>query len=314
MINTEKDYIQDIILFSLYSNIGREFVFKGGTCLYKIYKLNRFSEDLDFTLIKNIDIKNIFNKLIYDLKLLNINGNIKDIKEYKNEINVRLIFNGPLYRGRKEEQCFIPINISLKERVVIEPKKEMIIPIYKEIPNFEIFIMDEQEILAEKFRAILSREKPRDIYDLWFLLTKKNISPNMKIIDKKLSLYNLKFNLNKFIDSVEKKRGLWNLDLKNLIIGELPDFDEVKKEIISVINNPIRRKIISIIFENKKIKAEEIKKIINLNSKRKYSLANIIKHLNLLVKTKTIIKTKREYEINTSRIVFNIPFSWFKEE
>ena len=109
----------------------------------------------------------------------------------------------------------------------------MIISMYKEIPNFEIFIMDEQEILAEKFRAILSREKPRDIYDAWFLLIKKNISPDIKIINKKLSLYKLKFNLSKFIDSVEKKRGLWNLDLKNLIIGELPDFDEIKKEIIS---------------------------------------------------------------------------------
>ena len=86
------------------------------------------------------------------------------------------------------------------------------------------------------------------------------------------------------------------------------------KETLSAINTSVRRKIISIIVENKQIKAEEIRKRINLDSKRKYCLANIIKHLNLLVKTKIIVKIKRGYEINTSRIVFNIPLSWFKEE
>ena len=43
LINAEKDYLQDILLFSIYSIVGRELVFKGGTCLYKIYKINRFS-------------------------------------------------------------------------------------------------------------------------------------------------------------------------------------------------------------------------------------------------------------------------------
>jgi predicted nucleotidyltransferase component of viral defense system len=44
--NGEKDYLQDLLLFIIYSNVGEELIFKGGTCLYKIYKLNRFSEDL----------------------------------------------------------------------------------------------------------------------------------------------------------------------------------------------------------------------------------------------------------------------------
>ncbi len=43
LINAEKDYLQEVILSSIYSFVGRELVFKGGTCLYKLYKLNRFS-------------------------------------------------------------------------------------------------------------------------------------------------------------------------------------------------------------------------------------------------------------------------------
>ena len=237
--NAEKDYLQDLLLFSIYSNVGKELIFKGGTCLYKIYKLNRFSEDLDFTLAKNIDIKKISNKIISDLALLNVVGKIKEIKEYKNEINVRLLLNGPLFRGNKETQCFIPLNISIKEKVLLNPEKEFIIPLYKEIPNFELFAMEEKEILAEKVRAIFTRMKPRDIYDLWFLVIRKNAKFDVELINKKLSLYNLKFNLINLKKRIEIMRGLWNIDMKNLIIDEAPDFDKIRKELFEKISKTI---------------------------------------------------------------------------
>src|SRR3989344_2851123 len=204
LANTEKDYLQDLMLFSLYSNVGKELVFKGGTALYKIYKLNRFSEDLDFTLDYKIDIKKISSRIISDLILLNIKGKIKEIKEFSDEINVRFLLNGPLYKGSKEAQCFIPLNISKREHTVLEPKKESVISLYKEIPNFEVFVMPEEEILAEKIRAIFQRQKPRDIYDLWFLLMKKNTHPVEAIINKKLDLYNIKLNFKEFKDRIER--------------------------------------------------------------------------------------------------------------
>ncbi len=232
LINTEKDYLQDIILFSIYSNIGKELVFKGGTSLYKVYKLNRFSEDLDFTLTKNIDIKKMGNNLLSDLTLLNITGKIKEIKEHKNEINIRLLLNGPLYKGSKVTQCFIPLNISLREKVLLEPKRESVIPLYKELPNYEIFVMQEKEILAEKVRAIFTRLKPRDVYDLWFLLVRKNAAFDLNLVNKKLLIYNLKFEFKEFNKRIEKMKGLWQTDLKNLIIGEPQDFNKIKREII----------------------------------------------------------------------------------
>jgi len=228
LANAEKDYLQNLILFSIYSLAGKELVFKGGTCLYKIYKLDRFSEDLDFTAEK-LDIKKIANKIISDLSLLNIKGKIKEIKEYRNEINIRLLFNGPLYKGSKETQCFVPLNISMKEQVLLEPRKEFIVSLYKEIPNFEVFAMHEEEILAEKIRAIFTRQKPRDVYDLYFLL-EKNVDFNLDLINKKLSLYNLKFNTTEFKNRIEKMKGFWQSDLKNLIIREI-EFETVKKKI-----------------------------------------------------------------------------------
>ncbi|MBU3906785.1 MAG: nucleotidyl transferase AbiEii/AbiGii toxin family protein [Nanoarchaeota archaeon] len=234
--STEKDYLQNLILFSIYSNVGKELVFKGGTCLYKIYKLDRFSEDLDFT-AKNFDAKKIADKIIKDLILLNIKGKIKEIKEYRNEINVRLIFNGPLYRGSKETQCFIPLNISLREQLLLEPKKEYITSLYKELPNFYVFAMNEKEILAEKIRAIFMRQKPRDVYDLYFLL-EKGAEFDMGLINKKLSLYNLKFDLKELKNRIEKMKGFWQTDLKNLMI-KAPEFEEVRGEIIKHIDNSL---------------------------------------------------------------------------
>jgi len=53
----EKDYLLGWILggISQHSELGSEWIFKGGTCLKKCYfETYRFSEDLDFT-IKNAD-------------------------------------------------------------------------------------------------------------------------------------------------------------------------------------------------------------------------------------------------------------------
>mgnify|MGYP001618843670 CR=1 FL=1 len=166
------------------------------------------------------------------MSLLNIKSKIKEIKEYKNELNIRFILNGPLYKGNKETQCFIPLNISIKEKVLLEPEDSFVISLYRELPAFKIFTMQEREILAEKVRAISTRKKPRDIYDLWFLLVIKNTSFDIKIINEKLSLYNIKYNIKEFEDKMNDMKNLWETDLKHLIIGDLPDFNKVKNEIM----------------------------------------------------------------------------------
>src|SRR3989344_4890922 len=98
--NTEKDYLLESILHVLYMEAGRKFIFKGGTALYKLYSLNRFSEDLDFTLKQGkIDIGILFNKIISRLKDIGVNGRIKELSDYRNQKNVRLELRGPLFDG-----------------------------------------------------------------------------------------------------------------------------------------------------------------------------------------------------------------------
>jgi|SRR3989344_1179783 len=232
MKNAEKDYLQDIILFNLYRKFKSELVFKGGTCLYKAFGLNRFSEDLDFTYVENRDIQNIIEKVVNDIELLNIKANIKEIKSYRNEMNVRILLNGPLYKGGKSTQCFIPLNISMKEKVCLDPLKKKINSVYTEIPSFDIFIMSDIEIVAEKVRAILTRDKPRDIFDLYFLLIHKKVILDYVLIEKKLSLYDLKFTKKEFEENLYRKKNMWDSDLRDFVMDTVPEFEEVCREIM----------------------------------------------------------------------------------
>ena len=228
--NAEKDYFLELILYSIYSQFSDIFILKGGTALYKFYNLNRFSEDLDFVLNrKKVDLTKILRKVLKSVSLVGIEGRIKNVEKYKNEINVKLNFKGPLYNGRKESLAFIALNISQREKPM-QIKKELLIPSYKEIPSFEVFVMGMQEILSEKVRAILTRNKARDIYDCWFLL-KRGVKPETGLINKKLKIYKLNFSRNEFIRQIEEKKGFWKTDLSGLIIGKLPSFDEISKEI-----------------------------------------------------------------------------------
>jgi len=227
----EKDYLLELVLFSICSEFGDALIFKGGTALYKLYSLNRFSEDLDFTLNKRkFDFEKMARKIILSLERLGIEGKVKEFSKYRNEVNIRFIFYGPLYRGSRESMVFVSINISLRERV-LGFEKEIFIPSYKEIPSFDIFVMEPKEILAEKVRAIYSRNKPRDVYDLWFLL-KRGEAIDFKLIEKKLKIVGIKFSQKDFLKKIHEKENLWERDLEHMIIGNLPDFKTVEKEIL----------------------------------------------------------------------------------
>lgn len=227
--NAEKDYLLDLSLHSL-SKFGDTLILKGGTALYKFYNLNRFSEDLDFTQNKRrINLEKLLHTILHNTSLLSISGTIEEKQRFKNEINVRLSFRGPLYDGNKASMTRITINISSRERPQ-HIKKEFLIPVYKEIPSFEIFVLEAKEILAEKIRAIMTRDKPRDVYDLWFL-SKRGIQIDKTLIDKKLRIYKIHFDRKELFEKIEIKRGAWERDLRGLLIGSPPNFAEVIQDL-----------------------------------------------------------------------------------
>ena len=228
--NAEKDYLLEFLLYSL-SDDRRLLVFKGGTALYKFYNLNRFSEDLDFDAIgKRFDADKLTKKIIRNLELAGMQRTIPEKIEYSNETNIRFAIRGPLYDGSKNSMSRVTVNISSRERP-ISTRMNLLISTFPEIPSFELNILDIEEIAAEKIRCIITRDKPRDIYDLWFL-SKKGITLDVSLINKKLKIYRLTFNQKEFIDKIYEKQKMWKRDLQDLIIGTLPEFNDVVSEIV----------------------------------------------------------------------------------
>ena len=230
----ELDYVQDIALIHIYKEFGDHLVFKGGTCLYKVYQLNRFSEDLDFTATKGFKAKDFFHRLPYFFDLLNIKSRV-NIEKFEKGTNVYLEISGPLYNSRKETRVTLIFNISFRERILLPIERCSYRSVYGEIRPFELFAMSEKEILAEKVRAIYGRNKARDVYDLWYLLIQKQHRFEAEFVNKKLVYDKTKFEKEKFLSKIDEKKTSWERDLAALIAGTLPPFDQVKKDIIKAI-------------------------------------------------------------------------------
>ena len=104
--NAEKDYLLDIILQSISHHQQKNLIFKGGTCLYKFHHLPRFSEDLDFSALKIIDINEFTQKITKDLERKGVYATEHTRKEPHNSVLLTLRIKGPLvtYSPSKREE------------------------------------------------------------------------------------------------------------------------------------------------------------------------------------------------------------------
>ena len=99
-----------------------------------------------------------------------------------------------------------------------------------------------EEVAAEKVRAIMTRDKPRDMYDICILI-KKGYNLHEFLVRKKLEKY-AKFSMEGFEQAMDKKRDLWNSELKNLLYNQrakadFPKFEDAKSAILGFFKNNI---------------------------------------------------------------------------
>ncbi|MCD4772055.1 MAG: nucleotidyl transferase AbiEii/AbiGii toxin family protein [Bacteroidales bacterium] len=223
----ELDYYQHFILAKLYNEFNTIY-FKGGTCLQKCYGIKRFSEDLDFNYV-DIEIKKIteFIETIFETKII-------DYYETKFGICFSIRFIGILYNGTNQSMCKVSFDFR-KEDIYNKALKKIIRPIYYDLPNYFLLALDEEEILAEKIRAIITRYKARDVYDLNELLLNK-VSMNLDLVNKKLATYDKTFKQLEFEEKLEEKRSIFDEEMKRLT-NIFEDFDSCKKRILKKTTN-----------------------------------------------------------------------------
>lgn len=232
----ETDYLQHMLLCGLYINpLSNKIIFKGGTALQKVYNLNRFSIDLDFTSpLMNAEIERI---ILESSKYLEMNGckNTYKIEYAKTSISIIFKINGPLYRSTLNDNTIatLKLDISKREDIALKPLMQNIVPPYKDLRPYVVTHMHPNEIFAEKFRAIMTREKARDIYDFDFLISKK-YDLLYSLMEKKMRIYeNAQINYPNFLKKINLfKNDEWKIEINNIIykygnILQIPCLEDV---------------------------------------------------------------------------------------
>lgn len=178
----EKDYVLGWLLagISQHPELGPSWVFKGGTCLKKVFfETYRFSEDLDFTLREQAQIDEALlgrtlrevAEWVYREAGIEVPAEQIRVKVFENPrghpaAETRIYYRGPLQpRGSLPR---IKLDLTADEHVVLDPDYLPINHPYDDRPIAGILVRcyPYAEVFAEKIRALGDRARPRDLYDV----------------------------------------------------------------------------------------------------------------------------------------------------
>lgn len=189
--NAMKEIMQEIVLCGL-SRAGffQKAAFYGGTALRIFYGLDRFSEDLDFSLETtdlSFDLTAYFPVLEKEVRAFGLNVTIVE-KQKTKESNIRSAF----LKGNTKEHLLLFYadeqtagNVARSETVKIKFEVDVNPPAYaafehkyRLLPSpYEVRMYDMPSLFAGKIHAVIcrawqSRIKGRDLYDYIFYLSR----------------------------------------------------------------------------------------------------------------------------------------------
>jgi len=202
LINALKEIFQEITLLGLYrGDFFKEAVFYGGTSLRILYGLERFSEDLDFSLLRKdpqFDIEKYFPYIEGEFEALGIPVSLsKKLKKGSGNIDSAFLKNDTaIYtlgiEARGIENIHSGVKLKIKIEVDTNPplkfqseSKTLLLPI-----TFNVRTMTLPNLYAGKMHALLfrtwkNRVKGRDWFDFeWYV--KKGVSLNLEHLRQRM--------------------------------------------------------------------------------------------------------------------------------
>ena len=199
-----REVLQSIVLIGLSrGGFFNKASFYGGTALRIFYGLNRYSEDLDFTLKekdKNFNLEPYLKyvkevALSYGLELevttkikqvdMPIESAFAKLNTYQTFINLKFDTNMS-NRLHKDEVIKVKFEVDCNPALGFKTESRWV-----DLPEFaSISVLDESSLFAGKLHAILCRTyknnvKGRDYYDFLFYISKR-VSPNLEYLKNKL--------------------------------------------------------------------------------------------------------------------------------
>ncbi len=194
----EKDYVLGWVLAGIFNHpdLGSSWVFKGGTCLKKcFFETYRFSEDLDFTLTKEIHLNQEFlvsclqeiAQWVYEQSGIEIPQDLIRFDVYRNKRGFMSAQGRIGYRGPLQPRGDLPrikLDLTADEVLALDPVIRDVYHPYSDLSDNGIQIKSYcfEEVFAEKIRALAERKRPRDLYDVVHLFRHDELDPNRSLI------------------------------------------------------------------------------------------------------------------------------------
>lgn len=178
----EKDYILGWLLrgISQHAEFRERWLFKGGTCLKKCYfETYRFSEDLDFTLLRpaHVDADFLLTSFaevsagLYEESGIEMPAGRMRFDIYQNPRGNPSCQGRIYYRSRFQTGNNMPavkLDLTADEAVLDDGVWRAVSHPYSDEPagGIETFCYSYEELFAEKLRALGERTRARDLYDV----------------------------------------------------------------------------------------------------------------------------------------------------
>jgi len=213
-----KDYFVTLLLY-LIKDVGGIY-FKGGTAIQKILlDHSRLSEDIDFTLTRDVfEVKKEINSIIRSSKLFG------EITEDKNvEGFIRVIVHYTDFNGQKDK---VFIDFTERAKPLLPTEEHEVKHFYEpSIPKFSVKTLAVKEIVAEKVRATITRNKPRDHFDVYEII-KAKIPIDLGLTEKKCKQAGVDFSVLKMFNKAKILKNRWDKDMVVLLANPI-SFQEV---------------------------------------------------------------------------------------
>ncbi len=229
-IHQIREFLQLLILRIINEiNYFQYISFVGGSSLRLVYQLQRFSEDLDFSMTQKhgYNFKSFIESVEFHLRKAGLDLDVR-VKEQKVVHNayfkfVNLLQQFNLSRTRDEK---LMIRVEIDSNPPLGWKNEM--TLINDIFIFPVWHFDLPSLFATKLHACFYRKyrKGRDFYDLMWYLSKK-VTPNFILLN------------NAILQTEKKQLQINSENFKQFLFDKLEqiDFSILKKDVAPFLIN-----------------------------------------------------------------------------
>jgi uncharacterized protein len=251
----EKDYALSYLLAGIVAvpQLAETLVFKGGTCLRKAYFPGyRFSEDLDFTSRSPWGCEELLGALVeaanrmknYLLAFGPFEVVVAEERHRDPHPRGQCVFRVRVqFPWMRTPECSLKVEVSAQEPLLAgSMERRLIHEFHGELLDVALNVYRLEEVASEKLRAFLQsrqhlqdrgwlRNRPRDLYDLWYLRQQSAMPVNWeevgRLLPGKVKAYGLTYDgPEDFLDE-RVLHGIqrdWQAQLSNFV-PDLPLFE-----------------------------------------------------------------------------------------